>query len=51
MFNLITIYSYSQNRNRFKDMEKRLVVAKAESEGCGMDEEFGVGICKILHLE
>ena len=34
------------------DIENRLVVAKGEREGgSGMDEEFGVGRCKLLHLE
>ena len=32
-------------------MENRLVVAKGEEGGRGMDWEFGVGRCKLLHLE
>ena len=32
-------------------MEKRLVVAKREGEGNGMDWEFGVSRCQLLHLE
>ena len=32
-------------------MENRLVVAKGEGEGSGMDWEFGVSRCKLLHLE
>ena len=27
------------------------MVAKGEGEGSGMDGEFGVGRCKLLHLE
>ena len=33
------------------DMENRLMVAKGEVGGSGMDGEFQVGICKLLHLE
>ena len=33
------------------DIENRLVVAKGEGRGSGMDREFGVGPCKLLHLE
>ena len=32
-------------------MEHRLVVAKGEGGGSGMDEEFGVSRYKLLHLE
>ena len=34
-------------------MENRLVVAKGEGKkgGSGMDWEFGVNRCKLLHLE
>ena len=32
-------------------MENRLVVAKEEGEGSGMDQEFGVSRCKLLQLE
>ena len=37
--------------NRFIGIENRLVVAKGEWGGRGMDWEFGVGRCKLLHLE
>ena len=37
--------------NRLTDMENRLVVAKGEWRGSGMDWEFGVNRCKLLHLE
>ena len=30
------------------DKEKRLVVAKGEGRGSGMDGEFGVGRCKLF---
>ena len=33
------------------DMESRLVVAKGTEGGNGMDCEFGVSSCKLLHLE
>ena len=33
------------------DIEKRLVAAKVEGEGSGMDGDLGVGRCKLLHLE
>ena len=29
----------------------RLVVARGEGGGSEMDEDFGVGRCKLLHLE
>ena len=32
-------------------IENRLVVTKWKGEGSGMDWEFGVGRCKLLHLE
>ena len=33
------------------DSENRLVVAKGEAGGRGMDWKLGVGKCKLLHLE
>lgn len=47
------------NAGRFKfehthlvtDTENRLVVAEGEVGGSGMDGEFRVGRCKLLHLE
>ena len=39
----------SADQNRFT--ENRLVVAKWEGGGRGMDWEFGAGRCKLLHLE
>ena len=38
-----------QNRNRLTDVDNRLVVAKVE--GKGMNWEFRVNRCKLLHLE
>ena len=32
-------------------IENRLVVAKGVGGGCGMDWEFWVSRCKLLHLE
>ena len=40
-----------RNRNRPLDIENRLVVAKREGGGSGMDWEFGVSGRKLLHLE
>ena len=37
---------YLQNKNRLTDIQNRLVVAKGEEGGSGMDREFGVGRCK-----
>ena len=45
--------NHLQNRNRLTDIENRLV-AKGEGEGArrsGMEWEFGVSICKLVHLE
>ena len=39
------------NRNRLTEIENRLEFAKREGRGSGMDGEFGVGRCKVLHLE
>ena len=39
------------NRNRFTDIENRLLVAKGEGEESGMDTEIRVGKCKLLYLE
>ena len=35
----------------FADIENRLVVAKGERGGSGMDWDFGVSKCKLLQLE
>ena len=36
---------------KIMDMESRLMVAKGEGVGSGMDWEFGVSRCKLLPLE
>ena len=33
------------------DMENGLMVAKGQEGGSGMDWEFGVSRCKLLHME
>ena len=33
------------------DIENRLVIAKGKGDGIGIDWEFGVNRCKLLHLE
>ena len=44
-------WTYLQDRNGLTDVENRFVVAKEEGGGSGMDWEFGVWWCKLLHLE
>ena len=43
--------NHQENTNRLTDMGNRLVVAKGEGGGRGMNREFRVGRCKLLHLE
>ena len=38
-------------QKQIANMENRLVVAKGEERGSGMDGVFGAGRCKLLHLE
>ena len=38
-------------RNKLMDKENRLVFAKGEVGGIGVDGEFGVSRYKVLHLE
>ena len=38
-------------KKKLMDLENRLVVAKGEGEGVGVDWESGVNRCKLLHLE
>ena len=47
----MNIYTNEQNRNGLTIIENGLVVAEGERGESGMDEEFGVGRCKLLHLE
>ena len=45
-------WTYLQNRNRLiVDIENRLVVAKGEGGGRGVDWVFAISRCKLLHLE
>ena len=39
------------NKNRLTDMENRLVIATGGNGGNGMEREFVVSRCKLLHLE
>ena len=41
--------TYLLNRNRHTNIENRLVVAKGGGRG-GMDWEFGISRCKLLHI-
>ena len=36
---------------RLADVENKLMVAKGEEGGSGLDGEFGVGRYKLLHLQ
>ena len=38
-------------QKHFTDMESRLVVARRNRGGSGMNGEFGIGRCKLLYLE
>ena len=42
-------WTYLLNRNRIKDIEHRLVVAKGEGVGGGVEWEFGVSRCELLY--
>ena len=42
--------SLSTEKNELMDMENWLMVAKGKVERSGMDWEFGIGRCKLLHL-
>ena len=41
----------TRNRNGFKDIENRLVVAKRQVGQRGIDWEFGISRYKLLHIE
>ena len=43
--------TYLRNRDRLIDIENRFVVPKWEGVRRGMDWEFEVSRCKLLHLE
>ena len=38
-------------RNRLTDIENRLVVAKGQEVGGGMEWEVGISRCKLLYIE
>ena len=44
-------WSYPKKEKQITARENRLVVACREWGGSGMDAEFGVGGCKLLHLD
>ena len=44
------IQTYLRNGNRLTGIENRLVVAKGEGEGGGMDWEFGISRCKLSYI-
>ena len=44
-------WTYLQIRKRLTDLENRLVVAKGQGRGSGIDRDLGVSRCKLLHLE
>ena len=44
-------WTYLQNKKQVSNIENRFVVARGEGGRSGMDWEFGVGRCKLLHLE
>ena len=44
-------WTYLWNRNRISDIEKRLVVAKGQGIGGGMEREVGVRRYKLLYRE
>ena len=50
MYNLKDGTSESIYKTETDSWENRLVLAKEEGGGSGMDREFGVGGCKLLHL-
>ena len=43
--------TYLRNRNRLRDIERRLVVAKGEGIGGGMEWQFRISRCKLLYIE
>ena len=44
-------WTYLRNRNRLTGIENRLVVARGERRGGGLDWEFGISRCKLLYKE
>ena len=48
---MLDSYMNLSTEKKAMDLEDRLVAAKGEGEGVGMDWEFGVNRCKLLPLE
>ena len=42
-------WTFLQNKNRLTDIKNRLVVAKGEGGGGGMEWEFGINRCKLVY--
>ena len=53
LWNLIKKYkrTYSQNRNRLKDFETKLMVTKREILMRGINQEVGINICTVLYIK
>ena len=51
MYSCIYITYLKRTGNELMDMENRPVVSKGGRGGSGMDLEFGVNRCKLLHVE
>ena len=47
----MTQINLSMKRNRIMDIENRLVVAKGEEVGGGIEWEVGASRCKLLYIE
>ena len=43
--------TYLQNKNRLRGIENRLVVAKEDGVGGGLEWEFGINRCKLVCRE
>ena len=52
MWNLKKVQmNFLQNRNKVTDVENKLMVAKEEGVGGGMEWEDGVSRCELLYME
>ena len=47
----MTQMNLSMKQNRIRDIENRLVVAKGEAGGRGMNWEFGISRCKLVYID
>ena len=43
--------SLSRTQNNIRDIENRLVIAKAEGGGRGKTWKFGISRCKLVYIE